>query len=165
ALWFRTADPFTRRGEILRAIDARLRLDPYATVDVVICPDAPFPLDLLDLIRGRLRDAPQSYVSRVLAHRGEDLQRRIAVVLRGDFDRDWIDALRVPVFREQTAAQALRDAEKLGAELAGARIVGPADDETVAALARAADADFVAFADRELEAAWQRRILGFGDAR
>src|SRR5207253_7364241 len=75
ALWFRTADPFTRRGEILRAIDARLRLDPYATVDVVICPDAPFPLDLLDLIRGRLRDAPDSYLPRAPPPRPAPLPR------------------------------------------------------------------------------------------
>ena len=165
ALWFRGADLFARRAAILGALDARLRIDPYATLDVVLAPDDPFPLDLIDLIRARLDAAPQSYVSRALAHRGEDLQRRIAVVLRREFDPDWIDALRVPVFREQTAVQALRDAERLGAELPGARIVGPADDETVAALARGADADFVAFADRQLEAAWQRRILGFGDAR
>ena len=165
ALWFRGADLFARRAAILGALDARLRIDPYATLDVVLAPDDPFPLDLIDLIRARLDAAPQSYVSRALAHRGEDLQRRIAVVLRREFDPDWIDALRVPVFREQTAAQALRDAERLGAELPGARIVGPADDETVAALARGAAAEFVAFADRQLEAAWQRRILGFGDAR
>ena len=167
ALWFRTADPFTRRGEILRAIDARLRLDPYATLDVVICPDAPFPLDLLDLIRGRLRDAPESYVSRVLGHRGEDLQRRIAVVLRGPQPPDWIEAARerAQVFREQSAGEALREPEELGASLPGARITGPVTTEDFSALARLADGDSVVFADEAVELQWTRRVLGFGDAR
>ena len=41
-----------------------------------------------------------------------DLQRRIAVVLRGAFPRDWVDAIRphAQVFRDQTAGEALRDA-------------------------------------------------------
>jgi hypothetical protein len=100
-----------------------------------------------------------------LKHRGEDLMRRVAVLLRGDFPGDWIDAVRdrAQVFREQTAVQALAHADRLGAELPGARIVGPAGD--LEELARRADADAVVFADRALETSWQRRVLGFGDAR
>jgi hypothetical protein len=167
ALWFRAPDPFARRGEILRAIDARLRLDPYSTLDVVLCPEAAFPLDLLDAIRRRLDDAPPSYLSRALAHRGEDLQRRIAVVLQRTHPPDWVGAARerAQVFRDQLIEEALRETEKLGAELAGARVVGPVSEAAFAELARRADADCVAFADPDLELAWTQRVLGFGDAR
>ncbi|HYY51853.1 MAG TPA: hypothetical protein VE755_03220, partial [Myxococcales bacterium] len=167
ALWFESADLFARRGEILRAIDARLRLDPYATLDVVLSPEAVFPLDLVDAIRRRLDDAPASYVSRALAHRGEDLQRRIAVVLREPQPADWIDALRerVQVFRDQSAREALCGAERLGADLPGARVCGTVSDDAFADLARRADGDCVAFADPSLELAWTQRVLGFGDAR
>ena len=166
ALWF-AGDLFPRGAEIARSIDARLRIDPYATLDVVLAPEEPFPLDLLDRIRARLDAAPQSYFSRALAHRGEDLMRRVAVVLRGDFDPDWIEAVRdrAQVFREQTAAQALREAERLGADLPGARIVGPVAPEAFAGLQQRAGPDFVAFADLALEAKWQQEALGFGDAR
>lgn len=167
ALWFAADDLFARRDRIVRAIDARLQIDPYATLDVVLAPGDPFPLDLIDLVRAKLDAAPQSYASRALKHRGDDLQRRIAVVLRDGHDRDWIDAVRerAQVFREQTAAQALRDAGRLGADLPGARITGPVDPETFDQLAARADGDFVAFADRTLETSWQQRVLGFGDAR
>jgi Radical SAM superfamily/B12 binding domain len=167
ALWFRAPDLFARRREILAAIGERLRLDPYATLDVVLCPDSPFPLDLLDAIRGRLDDAPPSYASRTLAHRGESFQRRIAVVLRGPQSPGWLEAARekAQVFREQTTAEALHDAERLGCELPGARIMGAVDPDAFATLARRADADFVAFADPSLELAWTQRVLGFGDAR
>jgi hypothetical protein len=167
ALWFRAPDLFARRDDVLRAIDARLALDPCATLDVVLCPQAPFPLDLLDAVRARLRKAPQSYASRALAHRGEDLQRRVTVLLAGAFDPDWIDAVRegAQVFREQTAREALLAPEQLGAALPAARIVGPVGDPDFAELSRRADADCVAFADRAREAAWTERVLGFGDAR
>ena len=167
ALWFRGEDLFARRGEILKAIDARLRIDPYATLDVVLCPRSPFPLDLLDAIHGRLRDAPHSYLSRALEHRGEDLQRRVAVVLDGPQAVDWIEALRegAQVFREQGAAEAVRDAQRLGAGIAGARITGPVAPEQFDELAQRADGDCVTFADPALELSWTRRVLGFGDAR
>jgi hypothetical protein len=90
------------------------------------------------------------------------------VILRGEANRDWVDAIRsfVPVFRDQSAEAALRDAERLGDELPGARIVGePARAGIVRELARRADPEAVCFADRGSEAAWQRDVLGYGDAR
>jgi hypothetical protein len=167
ALWFEGRDLFARRAEIAFGIERRLRIDPFATLDVVLAPAEPFPLDLLDQVRAQLDAARPSYVSRALAHRGENLQRRIAVVLRRVLDPDWILAVReqAQVFRDQVVCEALRDAGRLGAELPGARIVGPASRDELSELARRADGDFVAFADRALEAAWQQRVLGFGDAR
>ena len=168
ALWFDASDLLARRSDILRAIDARLRLDPYATLDIVLRPLAPFPLDLVDAIRRRLDDAPASYASRALEHRGENLQRRIVVVVREPhYPQDWIDALhrRAQVFRDQPVHEALREAERLGSDLPGARVTGPVSDAALAELARRADGDFVAFADPSLELAWTQRVLGFGDAR
>lgn len=167
ALWFRGADLFGRRAQILAAVEARLRLDPYATLDVVLCPEEPFPLDLLTLLRRRLAAAQPSYASRALAHRGEDLQRRLCVVLRGQWDDDFVLAARAEaqVFRETTAEGALRAAEQLGAELPGALVRGEASDAQLDELGRRADADCVAFAGQAQEEAWTTRVLGFGDAR
>jgi tRNA A37 methylthiotransferase MiaB len=167
ALWFQGTDLFGRRPEILRSIDARLAIDPFATLDVVLAPSDPFPLDLLDAIRANLDAGPRSYLSRSLAHRGENAQRRIAVVLREPFDADWVDAIRelAQVFRDQPAHAALRDAARLGMDLPGARIVGEVSPEAFDELARLADPDLVCFAGRKLEALWQQKVLGFGDAR
>src|SRR5205814_1565078 len=121
-----------------------------------------------DCLRARLDSAPSSYASRALAWRGEDLQRRIAVVLRGEASPGWVDAVRglVPVFRDQRMAAALRDAERLGGDLPAARITpGAVARDEFRELARRADPEAVCFADRGAEAAWQREILGYGDAR
>ena len=167
ALWFKGADLFVRRSAILGAIDRRLRIDPYATLDVVLCPEAPFPLDLLDAIQVRFQDAAPSYLSRVLAHRGENSMRRIAVVLRGTQPQDWLDAVRqsAQVFRDQDVGEALRDVAELGVRLPGARITSPVAPEEFADLARRADGDSVAFANAGLELLWTQRVLGFGDVR
>ena len=158
ALWFEGRDLFGRRDELARAIEGRLAVDPFATLDVVLAPREPFPLDLLDTIRARLDAAPKSYVTRALAHRGEDLQRRITIVLDGDFPRDWTDAARekAQVFLAQTSERALLHAGALFEEEPGALIV---DGHAPPELAAAADPDAVAFADRELERAWQRSVV------
>jgi hypothetical protein len=168
ALWLGAEDLFDRRDRVVPAIDARLEVDPFATLDVVLAPRGPFVLNLLDIVLDRLRRAMPSYLSRVLAHRGEDLQRRLVVVLPEDarFAPDYIDAVRsqVPVYRDQTWKQALTAAERLGNDLPAARVVGPAIDPAAwDELMVRADPEAVVFADRRLERAWQRRVLGYGE--
>jgi radical SAM superfamily enzyme YgiQ (UPF0313 family) len=160
AIWFEARDLFERRHSILNGIHARMKIDPYATLDVVLVPENPFPLDLLDAIRGAFARAPQSYASRALAHRGEDLQRRIAVVLRHDFDPDWQEAIRASaqVFREMSAEKALQSALP-------ARIVGEVTPDQFEELAKRRDADETCFASAPLELRWQRDVLGFGEVR
>jgi tRNA A37 methylthiotransferase MiaB len=169
ALWLKARDLFARREQALRALDARLAVDPYAVLDVVLCAEQPFPLDLLDLVRARLDRATPSYASRVLALRGEDMQRRIAVVLpRGrQFAPDWVAAVceHAPVYREQSAREALGAAATLGDGEPGARIL----DEHIApdlwrSLIDQADPAALSFAKRSHEQAWVQSALGDRDA-
>lgn len=157
ALWLEGGDLFGRRAVITKAIDERLAVDPYATLDVVLVAGHEFPLDLLELVRARLAAGPQSCLSRMLAHRGEDLQRRIAVVApaRARLSADWLDAVaaQVPVYRDQTAREALERGDELGATMPRARIVGEVDAAQWARLAEL-PLELVAFADRTLEARW-----------
>jgi hypothetical protein len=164
ALWFHGRDLFERRDVISRALDLRLVVDPYAMLDVVLRPEAPFPLDLLDLIRARLARATPSYASRALAHRGENLQRRVTVVLPRDaaFPADWLAALsdEVPVYREQTLREALERGEALGDTELRARVMDRAVDKASwRELGDRADPTSVAFADRALERAWVCGVL------
>jgi hypothetical protein len=168
ALWLEARDLARCSEAVRRAVAQRLERDPYATLDVVLSSATPPPPALIDSVRAQLTAATPSYLSRVLAHRGEDLQRRIVVVLGTGVEATvgWLAEARsrVPVYRDQTVLCALRDAERLGVDLPMARIldpqVTPADwDE----LARRADGEAVAFADRALERRWQVKVLGFGD--
>lgn len=161
ALWLTARDLFEQRSLAMRALDARLTIDPYATLDVVLRPYTPFPLDLLDMLRRRLAQATPSYATRALAHRGEDLQRRLTVVLpQGQtFAEDWLRALRseVQVYRDQSAHDAFKHMHALGDSREAARIVDTEVEPAMwSALVEHADSGAVAFADRKLEAAWVR---------
>jgi tRNA A37 methylthiotransferase MiaB len=162
ALWLTGRDLFARRDVAFAAIDSRLAVDPFSTMDVVLAPARQFPLDLLDLVRARLVAAPPSYGSRALSHRGEDLQRRLCVVLSGEADPGWVEAVRerVPVFRNQGFRRALADASRLGADFPCARITDLPPEEAFRELQRLCDPDSVCFADRTLERRWQAAMLG-----
>jgi hypothetical protein len=167
ALWLHGRDLFAQRERAMQALEARLKLDPYATIDVVLRPEQPFPLDLIEMLRARLDAATPSYASRVLALRGEDLQRRLVVVLNreGEFPGEWIEALRelVPVFREQSAREAAEHARELGEERPAARIVDAPDAREWALLMEDADPAAVSFALRMHEAAWTQKNLRYTD--
>lgn len=166
ALWFEGGDLFARRADLVRAIEARQAVDPYATLDVVLAPSQLFPLDLISLVQGRLDAARPSYATRSLKHRGEARSQRVSVVLKGEMPLDWVEAVRehVQVFREQSLQQAAADAARLGDELPAALVVGAvAEGAHFATLETQADAECVVFADRILEAVWQRRVLSYGD--
>jgi hypothetical protein len=168
AAWFCGDDLFFRRDAILRCVDARLRVDPFGVLDAVLMPRRPFPLDLFDLLRARFDTATASYASRVLSHRGENLLRRAAVVLpRGvRFPDDWIEAASAcaPLYAETTFMEALSDARSGREEFVGVRILdAPPKDDGGAAwrdLFESADPDRIAFARRDLEAAWIGLLLG-----
>ncbi|HEX5657197.1 MAG TPA: radical SAM protein [Polyangiales bacterium] len=167
ALWLRGRDLFAQRERALQVLDAQLARDPYATIDVVLQPSQPFPLDLIDMLRARLDAATPSYASRVLALRGEDLQRRLVVVLPRsvEFPRAWVEAVRelVPVFRDQSAREAAASASELGEEQLGARIVDAPDPREWEVLMDEADPAAVTFALRAQEAAWTQKNLRYAD--
>jgi hypothetical protein len=170
AVWFAGRDLYAARELLAAAIGRRARVDPYATLDVVLAPRASFPLDLIDWLRLRLDGLPASYASRSLAWRGENAQRRIAVVLpRGAaLPADYLALLmdRVSLFQDQSLESAARDAERLGNELPAARVIAAPLEvapETWLDLAQRADPEAVAFAERRLEARWIRTVLGHGE--
>ncbi len=157
ALWFDGGDLFARRDAVARAIDARLAVDPYATLDVVLVARREFPLDLVDLVRARLNAGTPSCLSRMLSGRGEDLQRRVAVVApQGAAVSDgWLEAVSTlaPVYRDQLAREAIEGAEALGVTAPRARIVGEVGPSEWAKLTEI-PLELVSFADRALEARW-----------
>jgi hypothetical protein len=167
ATWFRARDLFARRELLVRAVEARIGIDPHARLDVVLVAGQPFPLDIVDRLKATFRAAPRSYLSRSLEHRGEDGQRRVTIVLpRGAAPApDWIAAAReeADVFAETDFERALAGAARLGDDLPGALVLDQ-DVEIGGAgwrkLLDCSDPDAVAWTSRRLEAAWISRASG-----
>lgn len=169
ALWLQGTNLFARRTVIRQMLEARFRVDPYCTLDVILVPFEPFPLDLLDFIRECLKRGPPSYLSRHLMLGGQNAARRLCVVLAHtlQFQPDYVRAMMaaVPVFKDMLLEEALPRAEMLGESLPGARIVGDVlvenDEARLRELARRADPESVVFASTYLERWWVQNILGY----
>lgn len=166
ALWLVGDDLFGHRSAVLAALDRCFEVEPQGTLDVVLRPLTPCPLDLLEVVRAKLARGPQSYLARAYAHRGQDAQRRLVICLPAEhektFDSGWIQAAQrlVPVFADQTAAQAARHARRLGDDRPAARITDPeVSPDHWRTLVRDADPEAVAFAWRPLEARWTAEVL------
>ncbi len=160
SLWILGRDLWAARDTVRRAVEARLSVDPYSMLDVVLAPSQRFPIDLLDLLELELRSAVPSYASRVLRHRGVDAQRRISVVMRRgiQWPEEYLRFLRAraEVYEEMTITQAIERAGDLGESRLAARVVGPCSEEEFRMLGRNADPESVVFADRSLE---RRHVL------
>lgn len=164
ALWLRGKDPFARRDVAQRAIERRLAVDPYAMLDVVLRVERSFPLDLIDLLRAQLARATPSYAPRALALRGENLQRRLSVVIShgARLPQDFAHALQreVFVYQEESALAAWSRRAVIGASEPAVRIMDAEVPPALwAQLVREVDADSVAFREPALEAAWVRGVL------
>jgi hypothetical protein len=168
ALWVEARDLWASRGRLVELLDARLRLEPYAVVDLILRPTTPFPLDLLDALdRVRARWCANGYAARRQGPGGQNGQFRVAVsVARAHgFGPDYLEALaeRVPVYEDQTVNEAAAHAASLGEGRPVARVIGDVGSSDAGAwkqLAAAAPPEAVAFAERAPELRWMREVLG-----
>lgn len=168
ALWIMGKELFSQRDNIRKAIEIRLQQDPYGILDVVLYPEQPFPLNLIDFLKQQLELAVPSYLSRTLAHRGENAQRRLTVVLpqQAKFPKDYLATLASDVFlfQNQTFQQALKNASLLGETLPGARIINTEISWNASEweqLKRNADPEMVVFASRVYEQKWLQEVLEY----
>lgn len=82
-------DPWARRVLLLEFVRTRLQADPYCVLDVILCPQKEFPLDLVDMIRGL--DNPADYSGRTARALGRQGNLRISILLKTSecFQRNW----------------------------------------------------------------------------
>jgi len=164
-LWLEAEELFSQRRRLRAALEARLSIDPYCSLDVVLAPQQPFPLDLLDLIRGIFKAAPQHYNSRRLNHRGEDAARRLCLILprRNSFGPDELELLsyELPIFRRMSSTEALQNLEALGTPVSALIETEQLEEKEWRAL-QEADPEAICFRSRILELRWCREVLGLG---
>ncbi|EQA44518.1 radical SAM domain protein [Leptospira broomii serovar Hurstbridge str. 5399] len=168
AIWWKSRNLETGKSEFFLKLKQRLQTDPFTVTDLILYPEQPFSLKLINEIIMEFSSIPASYLSRSLAHRGENMLHRIVLVLskESDFPKEWVEEAReyIPVFQEMSWEEAVRKAEELGGEFPAARIVE--EDfhaQAWAALVKAADPETVSFSNREFERRWCWEVLGYSE--
>jgi len=85
-----SVDLWMERSLLLEFVRTRLQADPYCVLDVILCPEKEFPMDLVDMIR--ILDNPVDYSGRTARAIGRQGNLRICILLEGteNFNTDWI---------------------------------------------------------------------------
>ncbi|KAA3615195.1 MAG: radical SAM protein [Planctomycetota bacterium] len=169
ALWLLGADIDRHRDAVTGLFDRWQQQEGHSICDWVLFPQRPFPLELLADFRRHLDRLPATYLSRWLAHRDQNAQRRLllTIPLDAEFPTWWLKAAEtlVPVYREMSFAAAWRQRRALALEQPAARVVGPLppkESREFQQLAAEADPEGVCFADRSRERDWIEQVLGYG---
>ncbi|MCK4806685.1 MAG: radical SAM protein, partial [Candidatus Aegiribacteria sp.] len=148
---------WAKRNLLLEFVRTRLQADPYCVLDVILCPDKEFPLDLVDMVKNL--DNPVDYSGRTARTLGRQGNLRVCVLLEDSerFRRDWIvsaAAICTVVVNVDSPAELSRELWKAGVS---ARLPGGGWNLTdlsseVPALHQ------ILFRDKCMEESWSRAL-------
>ncbi len=167
SLRIKGTDLFNKKEYLFKLIKQKIKVDPFCTLDVVLCPTNIFPLDLIEELIKLLNTTSNSYLSRVQSHRNENYQRRLSVLLgdTDEFSQSWIAELTslVSVFKDMKISFITKNIKFLGYELPRARIVERSVTNPDWKKLQKADPESIVFLDRDLEKRWNSEVLLYGE--
>ncbi|MCW7492997.1 radical SAM protein [Leptospira sp. 2 VSF19] len=167
SVWFHTKDLSKDLSRIIGFIEERIAAEPFCTIDFVIpLVSVPKSKEIQKLVT-LLESKRESYLSRTLAHRGENLQHRLVFVFDGNHLelRNWrneeLDSTTFLVFERVSTSkiQSLDPSEEVFYLLEGEEI-DPNDFEF---LKQNMDPETITFLSRKLEERWSMDVLGYGE--
>lgn len=167
SVWFHTEDLSKDLSRILFLIEERITAEPFCTVDFVLpLVSVPKPKEMAKLV-SILETKRNSYLSRTLAHRGENLQHRLVFVFDGSHSElnNWRDReLNSTSFLiyETIPTNRIRsiDPSKEAFYLIEGEEIDASD---FAFLKEEMDPEAITFSSRKLEEKWSMEVLGYGE--
>jgi hypothetical protein len=170
AIWFHSGHWELDADHLVTLMERRLDCDPYCTMDFVFFTKTVLDDSLLNRIKQVLNNAVQSYLSRVLAHRDENMQRRIVIILQenSSVSEAWIEHMfdRADVFfyQEQKLSNLRNNWAEIGIKRPMVWISDPTCPEQLWNQLKAeVDPEAISFKSRELERRWSNEVLGYGE--
>lgn len=167
SIWFHTEDLSNDLSRILTLMKERITAEPFCTIDFVLpLVSVPKPQETERLV-SLLETQRNSYLSRTLAHRGENLQHRLVFVFDGNHLelKNWRDGElnstsyliyeRIPTNR----IQKLNPSQEAFYLVEGEEIDGSDFDF----LKEEMDPEAITFSSRKLEERWSVEVLGYGE--
>jgi len=157
AIRIKSEDIWADRCLLLEFVRTRLKADPFCVLDVILCPEKEFPLDLIDMLKGL--DNPVDYSGRTARVLGRQGNLRVCVLLEGTdgFRMDWI----VSAAAFCTVVVDVDSPAELGRELweTGVFVRLPGSDWNLTELsAKVLALHQVLFMDKGMEARWSRAL-------
>lgn len=167
SVWFHTKEFSNDLSRILGFIEERITAEPFCTIDFVIpLESVPKSKEIHKLVT-LLESKRESYLSRTLAHRGENLQHRLVFVFDGNHGelKNWrnkkLDSTAFLIFERVSTSkiQSLVPSEEVFYLLEGEKV----DPKDFAFLKENMDPETITFSSRILEERWSMEVLGYGE--
>ncbi|TGK87111.1 radical SAM protein [Leptospira noumeaensis] len=167
SVWFHTENLSLDIGRIQSLIEDRITAEPFCTIDFVIqLGNVPKSGEITKLVT-QLESKRNSYLSRTLAHRGENLQHRLVFVIEENQEelKKWrdknIDSTSFLVY-EKIKNKNIKnlDPSKEGFYLIEGNEIDSSDFEF---LKEEMDPESITFSARVLEERWSFEVLGYGE--
>lgn len=167
SVWFHTENFSKDLSRILGFIENRISAEPFCTIDFVI-PLVSIPKSQeIEKIVSVLESKRQSYLSRTLAHRGENLQHRLVFVFDGNHRelRNWRN-----IEMESTSfliyeIVSTNKIQSLDPSLEAFYLIEGDEIQTkdFEFLKQNMDPEAVTFSSRKWEEKWSMEVLGYGE--
>lgn len=170
ALWFESENWDRDLGLVLELIKRRLAIDPFCTVDLVFYTDQILSPKFFALVKAEISKAKQSYLSRVLAHRDENMQHRLVCIQKIDADlgESFGESLfaRDDLFyyEERKLSSLPKDLSAIGIQIPMVYIKDENCPQRLwTQLKTSVDPEAISFRSRSLEKRWAVEVLGYGE--
>jgi len=170
AIWFESKDWAKDLNLMQMCIEKRIGIDPYCTMDFVFYTETMISDAIIQKVQKIIDEAPQSYLSRVLAHRNENMQRRIIVICKKDADlpKLWISNMEknenIFFYLEMDKSSLPDNLNQIGIDMP---LVWFQDREVSESLWKSMkeniDPEAISFGERYLEKRWSIEVLGYGE--
>lgn len=167
SVWFHTQNLGKDLAQIQTFIKERISSEPFSTIDFVIpLVSVPKIKEVANLV-STLEANRNSYLSRTLAHRGENLQHRLVFVIDGQKLelKNWRDKeleSSAYLIYEKLPASKIKslDPSEKSFYLVDGDEIDPKDFEF---LKQNMDPETITFSSRKLEERWSMEVLGYGE--
>ncbi|GBF48687.1 radical SAM domain protein [Leptospira ryugenii] len=170
AVWFATKHWERHIETILQFLSTRIELDPYCTLDVILYTEVELASHYFQRIKQVLDGMSPNFLTRALAHRGENLQRRLLCIAKPGLrmQKPWINAMLdhsdVRLFLEADFHSMPKDLSQIGINLPSLWLTDrQLGTEQWQYLKTNIDPEGICFKETVWEKRWSLEVLGYGE--
>ncbi len=170
AVWFESENWDRDQSLVNELVKRRLTIDPFCTIDFVFYTDQILSPKFFANVKAEIAKAKQSYLSRVLAHRDENMQHRLICIqkmdadLGGTFAESMFARSDLFYYEERKLSSLPKNLADIGIKIPMVFVNDENCPERLwTDLKNSVDPEAISFRSRKLEKRWAVEVLGYGE--
>ncbi|MDF3819402.1 B12-binding domain-containing radical SAM protein [Leptospira sp. 96542] len=167
SIWFYEYTNSIRKSEVPNFIQQRIEREPFCTIDFVFPINVSLTKKDLGSLARAIEVEKRSYLSRSLAHRGENLQHRLVLIWEGSFEtyQSFLNQYKEDVSFFIYYKLPVSQMHSIDFGLGGFYLLigDDCDESDWDWLIETMDPETISFHNRKLEERWTLEVLGYGE--